>query len=424
MWPATCAGSVRIVSRFDRLKTTLRCLDPLRVDAAAAALLGVLVVAAEVSHPRAYLVVPAGLLLCGTVALRRRAPVVATLVAGATATAVSHAADGPLIVAPVVLALVYYSLGRRSPARGSLWVDAILLALPVAAIATDPGTPSPGDPLIIDVLSVWGFFIALPFGAGRAVGSRTGLNAELRAGAERLEQRQRDRARQVVVEERTRIARELHDVVAHSVSVMVIQTAAARAVRSPGPAAAAAALRSVERCGREALIDMRRMIGVLHRADFDVLGGATPGLAQLDKLAQRARASGLPVQVERPRRATAAVPGLDLVSFRVVQEALTNAIKHAGPCARTGAGHLQPGLPRAEDRRHGSRATPASLGDRQPGAGPARHARTPLALRRPTRDRAPQRRRLPGSRDGSRCRAGEHVTALPPVLRRRPADAG
>jgi signal transduction histidine kinase len=331
MWWATYAGSVRIVSRFDRLKTTLRRLDPLRVDAAAAAVLGVLVVATAVSRPGASLVVPAGLLLCGAVVLRRRAPVAATLLAGASATAVSRAADRPLVVAPVVLALVYYSLGRRRPARGSSWVDAVLLALPVAVIATDPATPSPGDPLIIDVLSVWGFFIVLPFVAGRAIGSRSGLNAELRASAERLEERQRARARQAVVDERTRIARELHDVVAHSVSVMVVQTAAARAVAPRDPSAAAEALRSVERCGEEALTDMRRMIGVLHRADFDVLGGATPGLAQLDKLAERAGASGLPVQVSVHGEPRPLAPGLDLVSFRVVQEALTNAIKHAGP---------------------------------------------------------------------------------------------
>jgi signal transduction histidine kinase len=185
--------------------------------------------------------------------------------------------------------------------------------------------------LVVDVISVWAFFFAIPFAAGRAVRSRTSLNTALRANAERLEQQQRERARQAVVEERTRIARELHDVVAHSVSVMVIQTAAARAVAPRDRAAALEALRSVESCGRDALIDMRRMIGVLHRADIDLLGGAAPGLAQLDKLAERARASGLPVQVSVQGQQRPLLAGLDLVSFRVVQEALTNAIKHAGP---------------------------------------------------------------------------------------------
>jgi signal transduction histidine kinase len=123
----------------------------------------------------------------------------------------------------------------------------------------------------------------------------------------------------------------LHDVVAHSVSVMVIQTAAARAVARRDPAAAATALGSVESCGREALVDMRRMVGVLHRSDIDLLSGTAPGLSQLGTLADRARASGLPVQVTVEGEARSLPPALDLVSFRIVQEALTNAIKHAGP---------------------------------------------------------------------------------------------
>jgi signal transduction histidine kinase len=90
-------------------------------------------------------------------------------------------------------------------------------------------------------------------------------------------------------------------------------------------------LRAVENCGRDALVDMRRMIGVLHRGDIELLGGASPGLAQLGKLAERAQASGLPVQIRIEGKQRPLSPALDLVCFRVVQEALTNAIKHAGP---------------------------------------------------------------------------------------------
>lgn len=325
------AGTVRRVSRLDRLETAVHRLAPRHVDAAVATMLGAVAVATEMSQPHAYVAVPAGLVLSGTVAVRRRTPVVATLAAGTAATVMSHSTGGSVAIAPVVFALNYYMVGRRPPLPGSAWVDALLLALPLVGIATDPATPSSGNPLVVDVMSVWGFFIGLPFAAGRAVRSRTTLNVALRANTERLEQQQRERAKQAVLDERTRIARELHDVVAHSVSVMVVQTAAARAVAPRDRAAAAQALRSVENCGREALIDMRRMIGVLHRSDFDMLGGAAPGLSQLDKLADRAAASGLPVQVSvrgEPRPLSA---GLDLVAFRVVQEALTNAIKHAGP---------------------------------------------------------------------------------------------
>jgi signal transduction histidine kinase len=183
---------------------------------------------------------------------------------------------------------------------------------------------------VLDAVSVWLFFFVLPFAAGRSVTSRTALNTALQANLERLEDERRERARQAIIAERTRIARELHDVVAHSVSVMVIQTSAARRVAARDPLAAAEALRSVENCGRDALIDMRRMMGVIHRADTDVLGAAAPGLSQLTKLVERAQSSGLSVQVAIHGKSRPLSAALDLMLFRVVQEALTNVIKHAG----------------------------------------------------------------------------------------------
>jgi signal transduction histidine kinase len=114
---------------------------------------------------------------------------------------------------------------------------------------------------------------------------------------------------------------------------MVIQAVAARAVAGRDRGAAAEALRSVERCGREALTDLRQMIGVLHRDDIEVLGAASPGLAQLERLAERARNAGLPVDVRVEGESRPLSAGLDLVSYRVVQEALTNAIKHARPAS-------------------------------------------------------------------------------------------
>jgi len=326
-WPRI----VRTVSKIELLEAATRRIDPRVVDTAAAALLGVIAAVSEISRPHPYVAVPAALVLSATVALRRVTPVVAVLLAGAAATVLSQTDAHPLAIGPVIFVLDYYLLGRRPGGRWSAWIDLVLLVLPAVAVSGDPNTSSPGGTLVLDVLFVWSFFFALPYGAGRAVRSRTTLNAKLRVNTERLEQQQRERARQAVVEERTRIARELHDVVAHSVSVMVIQTAAARAVARRDPAAAAAALGSVESCGRDALVDMRRMVGVLHRSDIDLLSGTTPGLSQLGTLADRARASGLPVQVTVEGEARSLPPALDLVSFRIVQEALTNAIKHAGP---------------------------------------------------------------------------------------------
>ena len=111
---------------------------------------------------------------------------------------------------------------------------------------------------------------------------------------------------------------------------MVIQTVAARAVAGRDRAAAAEALRSVERCGREALTDLRQMIGVLHHVVSEVLGAAPPELAQIERLAERARTAGLPVDVRVEGESRPLSAGLDLVSYRLVQEALTDAIKHAG----------------------------------------------------------------------------------------------
>jgi signal transduction histidine kinase len=112
---------------------------------------------------------------------------------------------------------------------------------------------------------------------------------------------------------------------------MVIQTVAAREVASTDRASARAALAAVQLAGREALLEMRRMIGVLRRGDVQLAGSATPGLDQLDLLAQRARMSGLPVELSVRGRRRALPEALDLVAFRIVQEALTNSIKHAGP---------------------------------------------------------------------------------------------
>lgn len=257
--------------------TRLLKLDPRVVDAVVALTLGVITVTfIGLQKHLSVVELFAGVVLSATVAARRRAPVLAVVVAGVAATVVSHSGGDHLAVSPVVLALDCYLLGRRGARGAQLGIDVIVGVVSIAAIATDPGTPGPGTPLVIAVISVWGFFFGLPYAAGRAVGSRTRMNAELRRNAERLEREQRDRAREAVTSERTRIARELHDVVAHGVSVMVIQTQAARRVADRDSAAALEALRAVESCGRDALVDMRRMIGVLHRGDVELLGGASP----------------------------------------------------------------------------------------------------------------------------------------------------
>ena len=320
----SAASTVRTMGR-------LRALDLQIADAAAAVCLAVIVVATEIAQGTASLTgTLAGVVVSLTVAFRRRAPASMAVLASA-GVSVAGSSSPAQLVGSIAIAADYYMVGRKSAERGWTWIDAALLALPVLGIVWDPNTPKPGDPFVVDVISVWAFFFGIPFAAGRVVGGRIALSDALRVSTERLAEEQRERARQVAAQERARIARELHDVVAHGVSVMVIQAVAARAVAGRDRPAAAEALRSVERCGREALVDLRQMIGVLHRTDIGVLGAASPGLAQLERLADRARAAGLPVEVRVEGESRPLPEGLDLVSYRVVQEALTNAIKHAGP---------------------------------------------------------------------------------------------
>jgi signal transduction histidine kinase len=159
--------------------------------------------------------------------------------------------------------------------------------------------------------------------------TRRAYMRELEARAERLEREQEESARRAAAEEQARIARELHDVLAHNVSVMVVQAAAANDVFETQPQRAREALRDIERTGRSALTELRRLLGRVRQTDF----APQPGLSELEALVDGVRAAGLPVtlRVEGPLGDLPA--GLDLSAYRIVQEALTNAIKHAGASA-------------------------------------------------------------------------------------------
>ncbi len=164
------------------------------------------------------------------------------------------------------------------------------------------------------------------------VGRRLRLRQER---ADELLREQAAEARRIVVEERTRIARELHDVVAHRVSLMTVQAGAAKAVAAEDPEGALRAMGAVEEAGRQALDELRHLLGVLRpETDHDGLG-PQPGLADLPRLVEQTRGAGLDVSL-----ATDGVPArlparVDLFAYRIVQEALTNVLKHAGPGART-----------------------------------------------------------------------------------------
>lgn len=151
-----------------------------------------------------------------------------------------------------------------------------------------------------------------------------------RETAERLDAERERGARAAAWGERSRIARELHDVIAHSVSVMVIQAGGARMVMDSEPDRADTSLRLVERAGRDALAEMRRLLGVLDAGEDRRALEPQPGLADIEDLLARTRAAGLAIELRVEGDATSVSPALDLCAYRIVQEALTNAIKHAG----------------------------------------------------------------------------------------------
>ena len=174
-------------------------------------------------------------------------------------------------------------------------------------------------------------FVAVAWSTGFALSRRSEHAREMAERAGRLEQEQRDSAEKAVAEERQRIARELHDVIAHSVSVMTVQAGAVRRLLRPEQEKERQALETVEATGREALTEMRRLVGLLREQGAMPEFSPQPGMGTIDSLLDGVRAAGLPVELAvegAPRELPA---GVDLAAYRVVQEALTNALKYAGP---------------------------------------------------------------------------------------------
>src|ERR671935_97171 len=161
------------------------------------------------------------------------------------------------------------------------------------------------------------------------VGARARHAAELEEHVARSEARREAEARAAVAEERARIARELHDVVAHSVSVMTVQAAGVRRLLRPDQEREREALLIVEQTGREALAEMRKLVGVLRRPEEAPALAPQPSLEHLDRLVEQAREAGLPVELRVEGEAVELPPGVDLTAYRLVQEGLTNALKHA-----------------------------------------------------------------------------------------------
>jgi signal transduction histidine kinase len=243
----------------------------------------------------------------------RRAPLAPPLVAS-TALLVLGLVDGadttnlstPFLGALIAAAGFGHLADRRLRLVGGLALVGVVLVADIESSMSASG-------------ALWSFVVvALAWFAGVALAHRTAQTRELRARVERAG-----------LDERTRIARELHDVVAHSVSVMVVQASGARRLLHPDQEREREALLAVERTGREALSEMRRMLGVMHTATEPAARTPQPGLQHLDRLVAQIEEAGLPVTLHVEGDRPELPAGLDLSAYRIVQEGLTNALKHA-----------------------------------------------------------------------------------------------
>ena len=228
------------------------------------------------------------------------------------------------------VALATYSVGswasRRPAAVGLAATMACLLAIDVPRLRD-------GEPWD-DVLPAWGVMLGV-WALGRWVRSRRRELDQLAEEATGLRQTREAATRAAVAAERARIARELHDLVAHSMGIIVIQAQAAQRVLHRDPAAADEALRAIERSGRQGMAEMRRLLGVLVEGQGEVPHAPQPGIRDLDALVGRVRDAGLEVSVQIDGEPRPLPPGVDLSTYRIVQEALTNVLRHAGAGSAT-----------------------------------------------------------------------------------------
>jgi signal transduction histidine kinase len=174
------------------------------------------------------------------------------------------------------------------------------------------------------------FFAGATAAGGRLLDTRKRLSRALRDKRERAEREEAQRAQDAMLDERERIAGELHDIIAHALSGMVVQAAAARRLTDVDPDRARDAFAAVEASGRDALGELRRLLGVLRREDEELALAPAPSLAHLDALVRRVTATGLPTTLEVEGTARALPSGVDVTAYRVVQEALGAALEGGG----------------------------------------------------------------------------------------------
>ena len=302
------------MARLRDLADRLRAADPTVVDGLLTAVLvvvevgGAFLIGHYTDEPP---LTPLGvaLLLAGTVPVtwRRRAPVVVWAVVGAATGAYGVASlPDPVFVGAFVS---LYTVVARCPPRVSVPIGVATAALWLFATAMS------GDSDLND------YYPAVVLAS---------LAGALGVLARTLQRSREEEGRRAVAEERARLARELHDVVAHAVSMVVVQAEAGAAAGGP-PERVEEAFDAIAETGRTALAELRRLLGVLRSPGEAASRQPQPGVAQLEPLVESVRRAGLPVEVRVEGNGRPLPPGVDLSAYRIVQEALTNSVKHAGP---------------------------------------------------------------------------------------------
>ncbi|HZS15935.1 MAG TPA: sensor histidine kinase [Candidatus Dormibacteraeota bacterium] len=259
-------------------------------------------------------------------AVRRRWPVaVLAVVEASLAAHIAGIAANPR-AATVALAAAMYTVGAQRPRQRSipaaLGVAGINAAIYLGLFVTGHGE-APTDLFVVTVVTAGAWAL------GDNIGTRRAYLASVEDRALRAEREQRERAERAVLDERARIARELHDVVAHHVSAIAVQAGAAEEIAETDPRRTREVLGTIQSTSRQALAEMRALVGVLRDEPEDARLTPQPSLDQLGRLVAQTRAAGLEVAVHVEGTRRPLPEALDLSAFRLVQEALTNTLKHA-----------------------------------------------------------------------------------------------
>jgi signal transduction histidine kinase len=261
--------------------------------------------------------------LAAGIALRRRAPLAAVAISFSAFVwfqSMAQEINDALVLPFFALLVIVYSAGAHATGRRVPIAGAIAFGLAAVSTAVD-SYPTTFTDFIFGAAALSGGPLLL----GRVMSNRARLNRTLREKAVRLRREQAQQGERAVAEERTRIAGELHDVVAHAMSAMVVQASGARRLAAKDPDRARDAFGAVETTGRDALTEIRRLLGVLRHEDEEIGLAPQPSLRHLAALVSRTEAAGLPVRLTVEGEPHDLPAGVDLTAYRLVQEALGGA---------------------------------------------------------------------------------------------------